>query len=1089
MSLKMATDDPAVIVKVDILLDKTRQDDSTSISMEIDEHPEDNASWASKLMVSWINPIITISGQRQLSFEDVWATPSNQSVAHDSKIVWDAWLQEQEQACSDKREPSLTQALFMGFSRDFHIAGGLQAMFMFSQIVQPYLVGELVNYVQFGEGGLSYGAGISVALLIVSLVSSMSFTAGFSILRRMGVSIRSGVMMAVYEKALRLTSASRMQNSIGQTTNLMSIDADKLFLSAQFLHFIWHGPIANILVMLLIIQDVGVGSGLLGLASQLALLPLQNYLADSIGRVRREMVKHTDERVKLMNEILQAIRVIKVYAWEIPMEKRVMDVRAKELKCLDLYLCLNSCLRELLFVAGPIASVVVFTSLIYGFGQTITLTKMFRVTAFINILRLPSSLLGQALKNLGDARVSAARLTRFFQLPTLPEISLGEMSANPGITLKNASFRWDVISPGGQKDLRDRTIIQAINSKFPFWKRKDDREGTKTAVHVDVGADEDSSKDEDTLKNINITSTSPGQLIALIGSVGSGKSSLISALLREIPLTGGSSSLEGRVAYCAQTPWIQNLSLRDNILFGQDISEPGIAIAYEEAINAAALKPDIAILTDGDRTEIGERGINLSGGQKARVSIARAILAAREAQIVLLDDPFSAVDGATGNWIFEHGIIDILKGRLIVIALNSHRHLLSRFDRIIVMDSGRIVADGSPNNLPQELLFGVEGVGLSAGLISSSVIPEISECHVPVMPISSVDCAVSMPGRVDINHGIADRIPSSLPYSGASKTNPVSLALTNDLSEESTDDSSPSGAKIDRIATHDDDSETVAHVAEHSAAKLMVVEGRKEGDVSLDVYNKYFASAFGETSAGSSIFTESVIGSGTSKSHNLTSAQKLRSVSLIASLILIFASAQFVRVAVDYSLARWADYGGRVHGSKLNNNWNLAYFIVFGALFLFLAGRAYFLNVFAALSAKHIYQDLFHTVLCAPVTSFFDTHTMGEVLNRFAKDTEIVDSSVPEFMMQALTNWMQVFSVFALSLYATPYFAIVLFPLIVGFYHVYVKFGAAQRDLKRLEAVTRSPVYASLSETLSGLDTIRAYGATDRSVHLSIVFK
>ena len=222
-------------------------------------HPEDNASWVSKLFVYWINPLIKLSGERQLSFDDVWDVPSNQSVAHDAKIVWDAWLIEEALAAKENREPSLTQALFMGFGKDFHIAGGLQALFMFSQIAQPYLVGELVNFIRLGEGGTSYGAGISLALLVVSLISSMAFTASFSILRRLGVSIRSGVMMAVYEKALRLTSASRMQNTIGQTTNLMSIDSEKLFLSAQFLHFIWHGPMANILVMLLIIQDVGVG--------------------------------------------------------------------------------------------------------------------------------------------------------------------------------------------------------------------------------------------------------------------------------------------------------------------------------------------------------------------------------------------------------------------------------------------------------------------------------------------------------------------------------------------------------------------------------------------------------------------------------------------------------------------------------------------------------------------------------------------------------------------------------------------------------------------------------------------------------------
>jgi ABC-type multidrug transport system fused ATPase/permease subunit len=1026
-------------------------------------HPEEQSNAFSKFMVFWINPLIKISGERQLSFDDVWEAPSSQSVQSDSKIVWDCWLHEVEVAAVENRDPSLTQALFRGFGKDFYAAGGLQAVFMFSQLSQPYLIGELVKFIQLGNGGLLYGAGISIALLVVSLISSISFTAGFFILRRLGVSIRSGVMMAVYEKALKLTSASRMQNTIGQTTNLMSIDAEKLFLSAQFLHFIWHGPIANIIVMTLIIQDVGVGPGLLGLASQLALLPLQNYLADTIGKVRRAMVNHTDERVKLMNEILQSVRVIKVYAWEIPMEKRVMEVRSKELRYLNIYLGLNSALRELLFIAGPFASIVVFTSLTHGFGQSINLVQMFRVTAFINVLRLPSSLLGQALKNLSDARVSAARLTRFFELPTLPSSSSDNSDTlMPLIEIKDATFRWDGISRKVQKEKYERTFVEIMRSKMTF-------KGNETAAEpIAPGADtetDSNSSEEDTLKGINIVSNFPGELIALIGSVGSGKSSLISALLKEIPLKSGISTLNGRVAYCAQTPWIQNLSLRDNVLFGDDISDPIVAAAYQKAIHAAALTPDLAILSDGDLTEIGERGINLSGGQKARVSIARALLAARTAQIVLLDDPFSAVDGATGNWIFEHGILEMLKGRIRVIALNSHRHLLSRFDRVIVLDKGQVVADGSPGDMTSEMLYGVAGVeGEESSTTDSVKLPT---------PATSLRRASFIDDDVGDRF---DKIPS--PVDGACRS-----ASSRKLSVSSTIEDYDnnfelrlSAKEVSGKVRHDKIEEAQI---ERLGKKLISVEIRKVGDVSLDVYNKYFAAAFVESTAGSAVFSKSGDDVNASKKP-ISFLETIRSIILVTVFVLLFAGAQFVRVAVDYSLARWAEYGGTKSGSTLNNTWNIAYFVSFGALFILLTLRSTVLNYFAMLSASHIHKGLFRSILCAPVTTFFDTHTMGEILNRFSKDTEIVDSSVPEFMMQAFVNWAQVFSVLALSLYATPYFAAVLFPLILLFYHIYIKFGSAQRDLKRLEAVSRSPVYASLSETLSGLETIRAYGATDR---------
>ena len=1036
------------------MVDSIPLDSAKGISI----HPEEQSNVFSKFMVFWINPLIEISGKRQLSFDDVWEAPSSQSVQSDSKIVWDSWLHEVEVAASESREPSLTQALFRGFGKDFYAAGGLQAVFMFSQLSQPYLIGELVNFIQVGNGGLIFGAGISLALLLVSLISSISFTAGFFILRRLGVSIRSGVMMAVYEKALKLTSASRMQNTIGQTTNLMSIDAEKLFLSAQFLHFIWHGPIANIIVMTLIIQDVGVGPGLLGLASQLALLPLQNYLADTIGKIRRAMVNHTDERVKLMNEILQSIRVIKVYAWEIPMEKRVMEVRTKELRYLNIYLGLNSALRELLFIAGPLASIVVFTSLTYGFGKSITLVQMFRVTAFINVLRLPSSLLGQALKNLSDARVSAARLTRFFELPTLPATSSDKKTDMPLIDIKNATFRWDGITRKFQKEKYERTFFEILRSKMSTTRSRE-----MDVKIIAPNADSETASltpEEDTLKCINITSNFPGELIALIGSVGSGKSSLISALLKEIPLISGTSTLNGRVAYCAQTPWIQNLSLRDNVLFGNDISDPVIAAAYKKAIDAAALTPDLAILSDGDLTEIGERGINLSGGQKARVSIARALLAARTAQIVLLDDPFSAVDGGTGNWIFEHGILEMLKGRIRVIALNSHRHLLSRFDRVIVLDKGQVIADGRPGDLSSEILYGVAG-------------DEVEE--IPTIPPTSPAVLQRKNSTDDAVGDRFDKIPS--PVDAAHRSASCrKLSLSSTTEEYETNLELRLSAKENSVKVCHDVEDTQKEML---GKKLISAEIRKVGDVSLDVYNKYFGAAFVESTAGKGVFNNSASSVSTSNRSSGT-LETFRTILLVAMLVLLFAGAQFVRVAVDYSLARWAEYGGTKSGSQLNHTWNIAYFVSFGALFILLALRSTLLNYFAMLSASHIHRGLFRSILCAPVTTFFDTHTMGEVLNRFSKDTEIIDSSVPEFMMQAFVNWAQVFSVLALSLYATPYFAAVLVPLILMFYHIYIKFGATQRDLKRLEAVSRSPVYASLSETLSGLETIRAYGATDR---------
>ena len=203
------------------------------------------------------------------------------------------------------------------------------------------------SFIATGAGGISYAVGISIALGVVFLVSSLCFSATFftlhGTLRRLGVAVRSGVMMAVYKQSLKLTSASRLTNTVGQTTNLIAIE--KLFLAAQFFHFIWHGPLASFIVMLLLIREVGYAPSLVGLAWILILIPLQNLVADNIGYIRRFMIKHTDERVKLINELLQSIRSIKYFGWEIPFVKRVQDVRGEEVSQLRRYLFVSAMLR------------------------------------------------------------------------------------------------------------------------------------------------------------------------------------------------------------------------------------------------------------------------------------------------------------------------------------------------------------------------------------------------------------------------------------------------------------------------------------------------------------------------------------------------------------------------------------------------------------------------------------------------------------------------------------------------------------------------------------------------------------------------
>ena len=255
-------------------------------------HPEETANWLSQFFVAWANPLINLARVRQVVEDDVWDSPSKENVKVYTDIFWQSWATEQAAAATEGRDASLIKALYRSkFGRDFMVAGVFQFVFMCSQIAQPFLVSELVYFIAAQSTNTKYGIGIALALFAVSLLSSCCLTLAFNLLRRTGVAIRCAIMMVVYEHSLRLTSGARLQNTVGQITNLMAIDAEKLFLAVNFMHFTWHGPLASVVVMCLLIRSVGVGPAMMGLISQFMIIPMQNHLAAVSGSIRRAMVK------------------------------------------------------------------------------------------------------------------------------------------------------------------------------------------------------------------------------------------------------------------------------------------------------------------------------------------------------------------------------------------------------------------------------------------------------------------------------------------------------------------------------------------------------------------------------------------------------------------------------------------------------------------------------------------------------------------------------------------------------------------------------------------------------------------------------
>lgn len=218
-------------------------------------------------------------------------------------------------------------ALLRCYRRELRIGALFHLGFAASQLLLPFLIGFFLNYLETGLGGTYAGVGIALLLGAVSISSSYCITSTTYWMRRLALNMRGAVMMRIYEHALQLSPPSRRSTPPAQIMNLMSVDADKLFLSAHYLHALWHGPLAIVIVLILLSLEIGVISAVCGMAVLIAMIPVQHYLAHSIKDCRTSMSRDTDGRVRLTNEVIQVIRAVKYYAWEQSMVDRIVIAR------------------------------------------------------------------------------------------------------------------------------------------------------------------------------------------------------------------------------------------------------------------------------------------------------------------------------------------------------------------------------------------------------------------------------------------------------------------------------------------------------------------------------------------------------------------------------------------------------------------------------------------------------------------------------------------------------------------------------------------------------------------------------------------
>nr|QCO93576.1 ATP-binding cassette subfamily C member 5 [Chilo suppressalis] len=981
----------------------------TPYTFEKNQCPENASGFPSRLTFSWFDPLALTGFRRNLTENDLWALnpqDSSREVVPRFDKFWERSLKKRENSSGakatysknsasvnfkpekEKKPASILPALCMAFGGQF-LFGALLKLFNDTlMFLSPQLLKLLINFVQSKEP-LWKGHLYAVALLACATVQTMLLAHYFTRMYLVGMRIRTALTSAIYRKSLRMSNAARKESTVGEIVNLMSVDAQRFLELTAYLNMIWSAPLQIALALYFLWGILG-PSVLAGLAVMIILIPVNGLIANRVKTLQIKQMKYKDERVKLMNEVLNGIKVLKMYAWEPSFEDQVLKIRNKEMHVLKQTAYLNSATSFIWSCAPFLVTFLTFFTFVISDPEKniLTATNIFVSMSLFYTMHLPLGLLPIIVVSAIETSVGIKRLNKFMNCEELDEHAVDHDTKEPNpLVIENGHFSW------GEKD------------------------------------------SEPMLKNINLH-VPRGSLVAVVGAVGSGKSSLLSALLGEMNKVSGRINTTGEIAYVPQQAWIQNATLQDNILFGKDLDKQ----RYNNVINVCALKPDFDVLPGGDQTEIGEKGINLSGGQKQRVSLARAVY--YDADNYFLDDPLSAVDSHVGKHIFDKviGPNGLLKSKTRIWVTHSVSYL-AQTDLVVVLRDGEISEAGTYQQLLEK-----------KGAFAEFLLHHLS------------DAERTSPEELD---AIKEQLETKL---GTEFQNKLQRARSLSESNSETEPAS-SGDRAGSVKRKTPEA-TPNELKEKS--KLIEAEKTETGSVKWSVYKHY-----------------------------------LMSVGVLASVVTVLMNLilQVFQVGSNYWLAEWSNDETMIVNGTVDKAKRDLYLGVYGGLGIGQVGRfvcdqclmhilmcvvAAITSIFADLmlylacwrAARTVHALLLDSMLKTPL-QFYDVTPVGRILSRFSKDIDVLDTSLPSQCSDAIFCAFEVLgTLFVISL-STPIFLAIVLPIGVVYYIIQRFYVATSRQLKRLESVSRSPIYSHFGESITGASTIRAYGVTQRFVEES----
>ncbi|XP_029284201.1 LOW QUALITY PROTEIN: multidrug resistance-associated protein 7 [Cottoperca gobio] len=652
---------------------------------------EDGSGCVSRLFYLWLNPLLRRGQRGELDrpadvyhlprklrttvvcryFHQCWEACRRGAAVSNGQDPWPrpvsrnllsgTWSSHyQEEPLELEGDVGLLRVLHKAFGMRFYILGVLKVVVNMLSFTGPLLLSSLVNFMEDEGAPVSWGAWCALGLFATTLLTSFLRSIFVFEISKVALSARAALVSAIYGKALQVSGSSLVDTTLGKVVNLMSTDTNRVVNFFDSFHELWSLPFRFIITLYLLYLQVGVAF-VGGLSVALLLVPFNKFLASRILSNNQHMLRHKDSRVKLMTEIVFGIRVIKFYNWEPHFTQKVVDCRKQELSHLRALKYLDA-LCVYTWAALPVViSILTFVTYVL-LGHQLTAAKVFTTLALVGMLIIPLNSFPWVLNSILEAKVSLARIQRFFKLSN-----------------QDLQAYYALVCPENSQ-----TSILMSQGKFS-WHDPDAPNQNKE------GETEAAAEGSLMLHSLTLHVTK-GSLVAVVGKVGCGKSSLLAALTGELNRLSGVVYVADREAgfgLACQEPWIQHASVRDNILFGKDY-DPDF---YQAVIEACALTDDLNVLPSGDKTEVGENGVTLSGGQKARLALARAVYMDKD--IYLLDDPLAAVDTDVAEHLMKKCIMELLRGKTRILC--THRvEFVDKADMVVLMDNGTIIKTGTP---------------------------------------------------------------------------------------------------------------------------------------------------------------------------------------------------------------------------------------------------------------------------------------------------------------------------------------------------------------------------------------------------------